>query len=220
MGGHAFPRLYCPRMSPNLYFKVRQYTTEALRTLFKHVVVPTELPSKTDYGDVDFLVSGFLLRPSDAELDWQTMVSQVKEAFQTNQGKHGYLNPNVMYFAIPAPGPENNFWVQVDVKVCQTPGKLQFDWSRFCLNYASCSKMIGSMLKPLGLRVNPEGLHLVVEEMETTNLPGAMVFAGKNPLDLLKIMGLDKRILSSGFSDNEESKCLDLVRAKNSTDYG
>lgn len=209
MGGHAFHYLYCPRMSPALYLKVREQTTDALRKLFKHVVVPTELPSKPDYGDVDFLVAGFLQASpttTTAALDWPTMVSKTKDAFNTVHGRRGHLTPSVMYFAIPAPGPENDFWVQVDVKVCEEATKEAFEWMRFKLNYASAAKMIGSLIKPLGLNINPEGLHIRVEEVEEANVPGSMVLVTKDARDVLKIVGLDRRILHAGFATKEERK--------------
>jgi hypothetical protein len=109
-----------------------------------------------------------------------------------------------MYFAIRAPGDNNDFWVQVDVKVCFKPD--MFEWETFELNYASNSKMLGSMVKPLGLTIDPEGLHIRVEEMEETNFPGSMVRISKDPRDVLRVMGLDRRIVDAGFKTKDESE--------------
>jgi hypothetical protein len=46
MGGHAFKGLYCPRVSPSVYDKVKAETKTALQTIFAQVVVPTEMPGK------------------------------------------------------------------------------------------------------------------------------------------------------------------------------
>ena len=81
-----------------------------------------------------------------------------------------------------------------------------FDWMRFRLSYASALKLVGSMIKPLGLNINPDGLHIRVKEMERTDMPGSMVFLTKEPKDVLKIFGLDRRILNAEFKKNEESK--------------
>lgn len=205
MGGHAFPRLYCPRIPQDVYLKVREQTTDALRKLFKYVVVPYEMPSKTDFGDVDFLVSGFCHPSPTDKLDWPAMVSKVSEAFHTSHCKHGFLNTDVIFSAIPAPEDEG-FWIQVDVKVLELADQQTFDWNRFQLNYASASKMIGSLVKPLGLTISPEGLHIRVEEMDQTNFPRSRVFVSKNPWDVLQLVGLDRRILRAGFTSNEESK--------------
>jgi hypothetical protein len=175
--------------------------------LFSHVVVPTEMPEKADYGDVDFLVSGPLLSPASTtmdDFDWTGAVAAIKSGFNTTHGRRGFLNPDCMYFAIRAPGCENHFWVQVDVKVCPNPE--MFEWQTFELNYASNSKMIGSMVKPLGLTMDPKGLHIRVEEIEETNFPGSMVWVSKDPRDVLRITGLDRRIVDAGFKTQDESK--------------
>ena len=204
MGGHAFPHLHCPRMTPDRYFKFRQQTTTALRHIYRHVVVPTELPSKTDYGDIDFLVASPIhAAPGDA-FDWPTMVTKSKLALQTPHGRRGHNNPSVIFCAVSAPVHDNEVWIQIDIKVCE---KVEmFDWMRFRLNYASALKLVGSMIKPLGLNINPDGLHIRVKEMERTDMPGSMVFLTKEPKDVLKIFGLDRRILNAEFKTNEESK--------------
>ena len=166
------------------------------------------MPSKPSYGDVDFLVSGFLLAPPNAAaaaLDWHRMVSSVKAALQTPHGKRGYLNPDVMFFAVPLPG-EDTVWVQIDLKVCDAPDQESFAWQEFQLKYASGLKMMGSLMKPLGLTISPAGLHVRVEEVEGTDFPGSLVFVTKEPGDVLKILGLDRRFLYGGFSSAEESE--------------
>jgi hypothetical protein len=207
MGGHAFRDLHCPRISADIYAKVKLQTTAALRTIFSHLVVPTELPEKDDYGDIDFLVSGPLHSPRSTtidDFDWPGTVYAIKSAFNTTHGRRGFLNPGCMYFAIRAPGDNNDFWVQVDVKVCFKPD--MFEWETFELNYASNSKMLGSMVKPLGLTIDPEGLHIRVEEMEETNFPGSMVWISKDPRDVLRVTGLDRRIVDAGFKTKDESE--------------
>jgi hypothetical protein len=208
MGGHAFHDLYCPRISAGIYAQVKIHTTAALRTLFSHVVVPTEMPQKNDYGDIDFLVAGPLRSTTSTTIDnfdWASTVSAIKSALNTTHGRRGFLNPGCMYFAVRAPGYENDFWVQVDVKVCFKPE--MFEWETFELNYASNSKMIGSMVKPLGLTIDPEGLHIRVEEVEETNFPNSMVWISKDPRDVLRITDLDRRIVDAGFKSKDESRC-------------
>ncbi|KAF2689529.1 hypothetical protein K458DRAFT_292168 [Lentithecium fluviatile CBS 122367] len=160
------------------------------------------MPSKADYGDIDFLVSGFLSNPS-AAVDWPAMVSAVSSAFDTTHCRRGYLNTDVIFSAIPAGG-ENDFWVQIDIKILEKRDEQSFAWEKFQLNYASGSKMLGSLIKPLGMTIDPEGLHIRVEEMEQTNFPGSMVFVSKDPWDVLKIVGLDRRFLYEGFTGNEQ----------------
>ncbi|KAF2712758.1 hypothetical protein K504DRAFT_427354 [Pleomassaria siparia CBS 279.74] len=218
MGGHAFHHLHCPRISRDVYLKVREQTSASLGQLFAHVVVPIELPSKQDYGDIDFLVSTPLYATPATPLDWTTMVKKIKFAFDTPHGRRGHLNPSCMYFAIRASGykhqgsdskeddsedeGEEEIWVQVDVKVCEDAAL--FSWQQFQLNYASAAKMLGSLVKPLGLTISPVGLHMRVEELETTNMAGSMVFLTNDANEVLKIAGLDRRLLSGGFEENDE----------------
>ncbi|KAJ4297752.1 hypothetical protein N0V90_005647 [Kalmusia sp. IMI 367209] len=207
MGGHAFKRLHCPRISTELYLQMRKQTTDVIRGLFERVIVPIEMPSKTDYGDIDFLVSGFLKTAPGADLDWDLMVAEVKQALQSYSslevhGKRGFLNPDVIYFAAQAPG--KDFWVQIDVQVCDIQSQPNFEWKMFQLYYASGLKMIGSLIKPLGLTIDPVGLHIRVEEIETTNFSGSLVFVSNEPAHVLKVLGLDKRFLLGGFGSKEE----------------
>lgn len=106
-------------------------TAAALQTIFAHVVVPIEMPEKDDYGDIDFLVAGLYHSPSSTTMDnfnWTGAVSTIKSVFNTSHGRRGVLNPGCMYFAVPAPGLEDKFWIQVDVKVCFKPEL--FKWER------------------------------------------------------------------------------------------
>ncbi|CAO2650959.1 Nn.00g092560.m01.CDS01 [Neocucurbitaria sp. VM-36] len=205
MGGHAFKDLYCPRIAPEFYNQVKSRLTTSLHTIFAHVVVPTEMPGKDDYGDVDFLVSGPFHSPTSTTIDnfdWKGTIHAIKAAFNTLHGRRGFLNPDCMYFAIAAPNPQDDYFIQVDVKVCFNPDL--FVWTTFELNYASNSKVIGSMVKPLGLTIDPKGLHIRVEEMEETNFPGSMIWVSKKPKDVLKIVGLDRRIINAGFKKTTE----------------
>ncbi|KAG9185781.1 hypothetical protein G6011_07112 [Alternaria panax] len=205
MGGHAFKGLYCPRISPDVYNKAKAQATAALQTVFAQVVVPTEMPGKDDYGDVDFLVCEPLHYRHNTTIDdfpWQSTVRLVKEVLDTTHGRRGYLTPDCMYFAIDAPHGEKSCFIQIDVKVCFKPEL--YTWSHFELNYASNSKMIGSMAKPLGLTIDPEGIHIRVEEIEETNFPGSMVWISRDPKDALRVVGLDRRILNAGFKTKDE----------------
>jgi hypothetical protein len=223
MGGHAFKYISTPRISPELYVEAKSRVTKALQQLFFHVTVPYEMPSKVDYGDIDFLVSGPLYPSSltsTSPFDYQTAVTNIKNALNTPHGRKGFLTEQVMYFAIPAPGQENDgepeFWVQIDVKVCEFPE--MWEWERFILNYASFTKMIGSMIKPLGLTSDTHGLNIRVEGLEGADLEKSMVFLTKDPKAVLKIVGLDRRMKDGGFKTNDEGKvvteCEEGVKAE------
>ncbi|EUC48500.1 hypothetical protein COCMIDRAFT_56151, partial [Bipolaris oryzae ATCC 44560] len=205
MGGHAFKNLYCPRINLDVYCKAKAKATTALQTVFTHVVVPTEMPEKNDYGDVDFLVCSplhFQRTHTINDFPWEETVQLIKDVFKTTHGRRGYLTNDCMYFAVDAPCDGEDYFIQIDVKVCFKP-KL-FEWYTFELGYASSSKIIGSMVKPLGLTIDPEGIHIRVEDVEETDHNGSMVWISKDPKDVLRIAGLDFRILNAGFSTKEE----------------
>ncbi|KAG9383357.1 hypothetical protein A1F94_005268 [Pyrenophora tritici-repentis] len=203
MGGRAFKSLHCPRILPAEYVKVKEQVMAALQTLFVDVVVPTEIPEKNDYGDVDFLVCGPYYSTGTHTIDsfpWDTSVGRIKALLDTEHGRRGFLTKDCMYFAIRSA--TGNHYIQIDVKVCFRPE--MFHWDHFELKYASNSKMIGSMIKPLGLTLDPEGLHIRVKEIEETNFPGSMISVSKNPKDVLRIIRLDLRILDDGFKSQAE----------------
>ncbi|KAF2829827.1 hypothetical protein CC86DRAFT_435769 [Ophiobolus disseminans] len=206
MGAHAFKYLNCPRISPDVYEQIKLHTTAALRTIFSHVAIPMEMPEKSDYGDIDFLVSGPLHSPTSTSIDtfdWDDTVSLLKSALNTTHGRRGFLNFMCMYFAIHVPGHEDeDFWVQVDVKVCFNPE--HFEWQTYETSYATNSKIIGSMVKPLGLNIDPERFYIRVEEMDEVNFPGSMIWISREPRDVLRIMGVDRRILDAQFKTKDE----------------
>ncbi|ORX96025.1 hypothetical protein BCR34DRAFT_498029 [Clohesyomyces aquaticus] len=216
MGGNAFKfaGLSFPRISAALYCEVRNFATTILQQHFTHVIVPSELPSKTDFGDVDFLVSGPIdpsiavsITPTRHPTTWNLwpVVDAIKSpaGFHTPHGRKGGKNPDIMYFAILPPDREDpNFWIQIDVKVC--PDVKRFEWDVFQLRYASAAKFVGSMIKPLGLTIDNEGLYLRVQEMEEVNWEGSMVFLGDKPEDVLAVAGLDDRMVKGRFARNEE----------------
>ncbi|KAJ4358991.1 hypothetical protein N0V95_002607 [Ascochyta clinopodiicola] len=219
MGGHAFKTLHCPRIPAEVYAKVKTITTHALETVFSNVTVPFEIPDKSDFGDIDFLVSapfGDCSTLSLTTFPFPTVIEAIKHALGTSHGRRGFLTPDCMYFAIPLPAKLNTIaeddadssdeelesWVQVDVKICFKPE--MFSWMTFGLNYASQSGVLGSMVKPLGLTLDPEGLHIRVQEMEDTDWPGSMALVTQDPWTVCRILGLGRRAVDGGFESSEE----------------
>ncbi|XPS72300.1 hypothetical protein M3J09_004467 [Ascochyta lentis] len=219
MGGNAFKTLHCPRIPPEVYAKVKTITTKALETVFAHVTVPFEVPDKSDFGDIDFLVSApFEDRTALCltTFPFPTVIEAIKNVLGTPHGRRGFLTPDCMYFAIPLSAGLNTTtnndensddeelaaWVQVDVKICFKPEL--FSWMTFELNYASQSGVLGSMIKPLGLTIDPEGLHVRVQEMEDTDWPGSMVWVTRDSWMVCRILGLGRRAVDGGFERSEE----------------
>lgn len=216
MGGHAFKYLYCPRMPASVYNEVKTSTAAVLRTIFTHVTVPHEVPGKPDYGDVDFLVSAPFGRAEEFNLTtfpFQEAVDAVKKALNTPYGRQGNLTPTCMYFAVPMPSTfslddddesddDQEYWVQVDAKVCFNPNI--FSWVQFELNHATQASILGSMIKPLGLTINHQGLHIRVEEIESTNRDASMVFLSIDPWTVARALGLSRKRVDGGFESAEQ----------------
>jgi len=219
-------------MPPEVYLRVRDHIIVLLQQVFAHVVVPTEMPSKKDYGDIDFFVGGSLIS-SSAKFDYVTHVRKIKELLNTSHGRMGVKTERTMFFAIISPDQSfgdhraiedesedgsddevDQIYIQIDIKVHLPPASSlhdalsmdYFQWELFQVLYASGAKMLGSMLKPLGLTLDPEGLFIRVQEMDKVNISGSMVFLSREPKDVLKILGLGKRFPNRGFRTNEESK--------------
>jgi hypothetical protein len=217
MGGHAFKNLQCPRMPPSVYSDIKSTAAAALQTIFTHVTVPREVLGKSDYGDADFLVSAPFGRADEFDLTtfpFQEAVDAVKKALNTPHGRQGILTPTCLYFAVPMPSAfslddddesddEQKYWVQVDAKICFNP-KI-FSWMEFELNHATQSSILGSMVKPLGLTINQQGLHLRVEEIESTNRDASMVFLSIDPWTVARALGLSRKRVDGGFKSAEES---------------
>ncbi|KAK3215439.1 hypothetical protein GRF29_19g3276939 [Pseudopithomyces chartarum] len=152
MGGHAFPHLPTPRLPPSTYHTLRIQTTNLLRTLFTHVTVPTEMPGKPSHGDIDFLAAGYLPLPAGAPLSYDTMLEGAKEKLGAREGRRGA--GGVMYFAVRGEGSlegemgevgeelDEEWWVQVDIKVVDALDAQAFAWAKFILDYASGMKIL------------------------------------------------------------------------------
>ncbi|KAF2281418.1 uncharacterized protein EI97DRAFT_366197, partial [Westerdykella ornata] len=213
MGGRAWRNLHTPRIPLKLYLHTRSLVTEALQKVFLHVCVPLEMPSKPDFGDVDFLVAGPLLRntdtavinptnPTRSAFPYDECVAEIKKLLNTTHGRKGHLTDKVMFFAIRDPSGEGDFWIQIDVKVCYDP-KL-FDWQRFYLNYATLSQPVGNMMKRLGLTMDEEGLYVRVKGLEDVNWEGSKVLVTRDPLQCAKLLGLSWKMVTWGFECDEE----------------
>ncbi|KAF3046147.1 hypothetical protein E8E12_011375 [Didymella heteroderae] len=218
MGGHAFEGLHCPRLPPDIYARVKNIATFALQAVFTHITVSFEVPGKVDFGDIDFLVSAPFGDSTELTLTafpFQPVTEAIKHALNTTNGRRGFLTPDCMYFAIPLRSKipitcidakddegKQESWVQIDVKICFRSE--MFSWMTFELNFASQSSILGSMIKPLGLTLDPEGLHIRVEEMEATDWAGSMIWVTKDPWLVCRVLGIWRRVVDGGFRSNEE----------------
>ena len=97
---------------------------------------------------------------------------------------------------------EPQLWAQIDAKICFKPAS--FSWRTFELNYATQSSIFGSMIKPLGLTLDYEGLHIRVEDIETTDRARSMVFVSRDPWTVCKVLGMGRRAVDGGFDSTQQ----------------
>ncbi|KAF2994059.1 hypothetical protein E8E13_001960 [Curvularia kusanoi] len=201
-------------MSPGIYSTVKHTTAAALQSIFSHVTVPHEIPAKVDHGDVDFLVSapfGDLATMTPATFPFGEVIDAVKQALGTPHGQQGFRTPTCMFFAVPFPSSacgrklddddessdEQGCWAQIDLKICFDPSA--FSWMSFETHYATQSSLLGSMVKPIGLTLDHDGLHLRVAELENTDWGKSMVFVSRDPWTVARLLGLSRRVVDGGF---------------------
>ncbi|KAF2727698.1 hypothetical protein EJ04DRAFT_478610 [Polyplosphaeria fusca] len=202
MGGQAFATagpngsaLSIPRMSQETYDRVRDEAGTKLKETFKHVVIPHEVPEKSDYGDVDFLVEGSL-RP------WTSMALKVALGAQYETQTGG-----THIYALPHPEISDSF-VEVDVEICpgnDTPdGEELFAWTEFMKAWGDLTQIIGICHRPLGLTCNDRGLHIRVEEVEVYDKKKSLIFLTRDVAEALEFYGLDSKKYFEGFSTLEQ----------------
>jgi len=165
MGGNAFARSLLntvfPRMSPARYYALKTDLHSKLTSFFMHVGTPREAPGKSDYGDLDFVVSQPF--PSfDGNL----------QKLRTALGAAHAIAGTTDNFAIALP-PERDedssrdqVFVQVDVNKCPTVD----EWKRimFFHAYGDTGMILGLIARSYGLSLGSNGL-----KVSYPTLPGS-----------------------------------------------
>jgi hypothetical protein len=188
MGGNAFPELHTPRLDPVQYDRVRQAATSVLREYFAVVQTPPQAPGKTDFGDVDFLVSG-----ARREVTVDDVSNALKAVTHTNAKFPAS-------FAVPLEG-VGDAYAQIDVET-SCPELLQ--WLMWLEGYGDLATILGSLHRDLGLTISHTGLHLRMEELEKNSRKGSMLKLTNNPAKAMGFLGLDIERYNQGFDTTEE----------------
>ncbi|TID23113.1 hypothetical protein E2P81_ATG02229 [Venturia nashicola] len=201
MGGNAFPKHPCPRLSHASYYNQRDRTLALLEDRFyAKVTCPPEAPSKDDHGDVDILVADPISQFTTDDL------SKALQAVEhTKTGK-------TTSFAVPltvgtedyAGNVDTRFegqYVQIDVHVC---GSEDVEWEMFHNSYGDLMQILGVMNRSIGLTANDRGLHLRLKDIEVYNKKKSLIYLSKNPREVMEFLGLDhERYFELGFASNE-----------------
>ncbi|KAF4585374.1 hypothetical protein GQ602_004679 [Ophiocordyceps camponoti-floridani] len=189
MGGSAFATgpdpLFTPRMPPPVYNRIRSHCADALNRLFHTVASPIDGPGKTDYGDVDMMVS----RPVDA-------TSGIDAVGPALGAKRVIVGGCCVTVAVPWPenlvGDDLNDsrprFVQVDIRLYADDDRLR--WMLFKHAHGDLGSILGTIVHSYGLTLTDEGLFIRVPDMEPSHRKTARVLVTNDAdvaLDLLSL---------------------------------
>lgn len=205
--------LFTPRMPPQVYHETKARLHRALRDLYLCVASPVDGPGKSDFGDIDILVTwsraatlglgpppGITPTPrgtipgakgstGDPEL---TAISHALGATHMLREKGlkaaHYAVPWPTHLSHLGPEPDRERHIQVDVRVC--PSLQAFQWGLFKHAHGDLWNILGSTVRPLGLTVDEEALWIRVPEIEGVNRRRSKVWVTDDPGSVLKVLGL------------------------------
>ncbi|KAI6869334.1 hypothetical protein KC338_g3534 [Hortaea werneckii] len=239
MGGKAFalasaegsPRLPTPRMTPEVYHHLKVICTNRLRSCLPactKVATLTEAPEKSDYGDVDFIISHPTKSASSAP-DLSDLANAI--------GAAGFIlhGPKTASFAVPQDGsmhPERavRYHLQSDGsqelhRSNQLSGKLYaqidlelvedefFDWHTFYASYGDMSSLLGHIVRNLGFTCSDRGLWLRLQELDDCKrqpIPlniadkDGTIFLSHDKIQVMRFLTLDAEVYEKGLATQQE----------------
>ncbi|TLD12642.1 uncharacterized protein PgNI_02948 [Pyricularia grisea] len=79
-------------------------------------------------------------------------------------------------------------YVQVDIRICSTVKQLL--WAAFKHAHGDMWQLLGTIIRPLGLKADETALYLIIPEIEPINKKRAMVFLSDDPSEVCDFLGL------------------------------
>ncbi|KAI7473722.1 hypothetical protein KC351_g10965 [Hortaea werneckii] len=239
MGGNAFalasaegyPRLPNPRMTPEVYHHLKVICTNRLRSCLPDctkVATLTEAPEKSDYGDVDFIIS-YLTKSASSAPDWSDLANAI--------GAAGFIlhGPKTASFAVPQDGsmhPERavryhlqsdgsqdlprsiqlseKLYAQIDLELVEDE---LFDWHTFYASYGDMSSLLGHIVRNLGFTCSDRGLWLRLQELDDCKrqpIPlniadkDGTIFPSHDRTQVMRFLALDAEVYEKGFATQQE----------------
>ncbi|KAK4544283.1 hypothetical protein LTR36_004493 [Oleoguttula mirabilis] len=235
MGGGAFsqasaegqPTLSTPRMSPDVYFKLKETYTARLRSYLPpntHLASLTEAPEKTDYGDMDFMIA------HDDRINFTDLANHLgavailcpdPQTCTLAVPKDGSrsANPAVVYKQVHVTGPRKlkvsaevseEEYAQMDIETVPTQ---LFEWHTFYASYGDMGGLLGYIVHNLGFTVSDRGLWLRMEELDDAKrLPypvnvadqDGRILLSHDPAQVMQFLGLRPEVYyEAGFQTLE-----------------
>ncbi|KAI7089481.1 hypothetical protein KC363_g6234 [Hortaea werneckii] len=239
MGGSAFAlasaegrlRLQTPRMTPEVYHNLKVICTNRLRSCLPdctEVATLTEAPEKSDYGDVDFIIS----YPKESESptpDWSDLANAI--------GAAGFIwhGPKTASFAVPQDGSTHpkpavryhlqsddsqNSWrsdqsseksyAQIDLELVEDE---LFDWHTFYASYGDMSSLLGHIVRNLGFTCSDRGLWLRLQELDDCKrqpIPlniadeDGTILLSHEKSQVMQFLNLDAEVYEKGFATRHQ----------------
>ncbi|KAI0086550.1 hypothetical protein BDY19DRAFT_894795 [Irpex rosettiformis] len=196
MGGNAFatllPGASFPRMSPEVYNRLKDDLTKRLQAFFEVVAVPREAPEKVDHGDLDFVVCNSR-RDFNLEEVWKALGAREAVLLEGNR---------ISNFAIPAEipsGDASEVYHQVDVRVCTDLE--EFDRAIAYNSYGDLGMILGSVTRAAQLVFGNNGLKLA--KPVPTSPPCTLRLSASFP-DILSFLSLSIDKWREGFATRTE----------------
>jgi hypothetical protein len=189
-----------------MYRVVRDQCQEKLRQHFVVVAVPIEGPAKQSFGDIDIFVAWDRreIFPSSAPKtpineSQQSGIQTIYQALGSVRFKQHQTDSASMAIPWPEsfPLPEKanqgghaaqKYYIQVDAHIYHSLEELQ--WMLFKNAHSDLWSLLGSIVRPYGLTADDTGFHIRIPEIEELNKKEARVLLSKDPVEVLKFLGL------------------------------
>ena len=193
MGGKAFahhnPPLATPRLSSDLYYRLRDKYISLLSQGFLYVASPMPAPGKISHGDIDILVTALYRECTNKRVETHTekLQSSAKEAIVELVNPLCILHESeTLHIALPHPELPNSY-IQLDVHIVSTVR--QWRWLLFTHSYGDAFNLIGTSLNKVGLTGTDKGLFARDAEMEAhDDSKKSRIFLTDDPASVLTFL--------------------------------
>lgn len=219
MGGKAFatakgdePALHVPRMTPAVYFELKQKYLDLLGSLYRLVACPVEAPGKDSYGDIDIVVSD----PDDAafesvyqHLPHEKRINSVdppikdvrfKVLLHVLHAKRHLSSAGTMTFAVAHPTIDDAS-VQLDVN--PQPPDIHA-WRVFHHSHGDLWNILGTSIRAFGMTITEDGVYVRDPDIDKLDRKRGRVFLTREPAELLEWLGLNFDEWNKGWTTEAE----------------
>eukprot|EP00300_Choanocystis_sp_HF-7_P000658 c10545_g1_i2.p1 GENE.c10545_g1_i2~~c10545_g1_i2.p1 ORF type:complete len:360 (+),score=78.92 c10545_g1_i2:80-1159(+) len=209
MGGHALKKILCVRKPAHIYEQLKAHVTSLLTSHGMVWVVPSELPGKETYGDLDVLV----VSKSEILGKDKTIFNFVREHFAPTEI---VSNGPVLSFDITRSPSEHFRNFQIDFIRCENEDELRT--AHFYLSYGDVGGILGRIVSACALKLGQKGMWIEVNLNKIDSLiqgtAGLSDFEmtvntqrlhlSSSPAEICEFLGLDHAQHSRGFTHENE----------------